>query len=82
MKIEGLADSRCCGCAACANACAAEAIKMAENREGFLYPVINHELCVGCGACIKKCPYELDTPALLEKNYDDYKKVLAGEVEV
>ena len=40
------------------------------------------ENCKHCGACIKKCPYELDTPALLEKNYDDYKKVLAGEVEV
>lgn len=56
MKIEGLADNRCCGCAACANACAAGAIKMAENREGFLYPVINHELCVGCGACDRACP--------------------------
>ena len=40
------------------------------------------ENCKHCGACRKKCPYELDTPALLEKNYDDYKKVLAGEVEV
>ena len=50
MKIEGLADSRCCGCAACANACAVGAISMAENQEGFLYPVINRERCVGCGA--------------------------------
>lgn len=56
MKIEGLADSRCCSCAACANACAAGAIRMAENQEGFLYPVINHELCVGCGACDRACP--------------------------
>ncbi len=40
------------------------------------------EGCKHCGACKKKCPYELDTPALLEKNYEDYKKVLAGEVEV
>ncbi len=37
------------------------------------------ETCLHCGACVKKCPYELDTPALLEKNVEDYKKVLAGE---
>lgn len=40
------------------------------------------ENCTGCGACMKKCPYELQTPKLLRKNYDDYKKVLAGEVKV
>lgn len=56
MKIEGLADSRCCGCAACANACAVGAISMIENQEGFLYPVINREMCVGCGACDRVCP--------------------------
>ena len=56
MKIEALADNRCCGCAACANACAAGAIRMAENHEGFLYPVVNHEMCIGCGACDRACP--------------------------
>ena len=56
MKIESLAESRCCGCAACANVCAVGAIRMAENQEGFLYPVINHELCVGCSACDRVCP--------------------------
>ena len=40
------------------------------------------EACLECGACKKKCPYELDTPNLLKKNYEDYKKVLAGEVKV
>ncbi len=40
------------------------------------------ESCVNCGACKSKCPYELDTPALLRANYEDYKKVLAGEVKV
>ncbi len=38
------------------------------------------EDCLHCGKCRSKCPYELDTPALLEKNYEDYKKILAGEV--
>ena len=40
------------------------------------------ETCLHCGQCSSKCPYGLDTPALLEKNYADYKKVLAGEVSV
>ena len=40
------------------------------------------ENCTGCGACKKKCPYELNTPELLKKNYEDYKKVLSGEVKV
>ena len=40
------------------------------------------EECVECHSCTKKCPYELDTPALLKKNYEDYKKVLAGEITV
>lgn len=40
------------------------------------------EDCVFCGQCLPKCPYELDIPSLLTKNYEDYKKVLAGEISV
>lgn len=40
------------------------------------------EDCLHCGKCRGKCPYELDTPALLEKNYEDYKRILAGEVQI
>ena len=40
------------------------------------------EGCLNCRKCVSKCPYELNTPELLKKNYEDYKKVLAGEVEV
>lgn len=40
------------------------------------------EECLHCGQCKGKCPYGLDTPTLLEKNYEDYKRVLAGEVSV
>ncbi len=31
--------------------------------------------CVNCGACSAKCPYGLDTPALLRRNYEDYLAV-------
>lgn len=40
------------------------------------------ENCLHCNQCMKKCPYELNTPELLKKNYEDYKKILAGEVQV
>lgn len=38
--------------------------------------------CLHCGKCASKCPYHLDTPALLEKNYADYRAILAGKVSV
>lgn len=37
------------------------------------------EDCLNCGQCAEKCPYGLDTPALLKKNYEDYKEILAGK---
>ena len=40
------------------------------------------ENCLHCNKCKSKCPYGLDTPALLQKNLEDYKKVLAGEVQI
>ena len=35
--------------------------------------------CLHCGRCKSKCPYGLDTPALLEKNLKDYEEILAGK---
>lgn len=40
------------------------------------------ETCLNCGQCKSRCPYELDTPALLKANYEDYMKVLSGKVRV
>ena len=37
------------------------------------------ENCLHCGKCKSKCPYNLDTPALLERNLKDYKEILAGK---
>ena len=37
------------------------------------------ENCLHCNKCKSKCPYGLDTPTLLQKNYEDYKRVLAVE---
>ena len=34
------------------------------------------EDCLHCGQCMKQCPYGLNTPELLAKNYEDYKTFL------
>lgn len=55
----------CTGCAACANICPVNAIKMVEDKNGFKFPQINEKLCTGCGLCYKKCPainFEFLTP--------------------
>ena len=38
--------------------------------------------CLECGQCKSKCPYGLDTPALLKQNLEDYENILAGKVKV
>lgn len=40
------------------------------------------EYCLNCNKCKSRCPYGLDTPALLKKNLEDYRNVLAGKVSV
>lgn len=40
------------------------------------------EECLHCNQCKSHCPYGLDTPTLLKRNYEDYKLVLSGEVQV
>lgn len=49
--------SQCCGCEACENACSHKAISMCEDEKGFLYPVVNEELCIDCGLCDKVCDF-------------------------
>lgn len=48
----------CCGCTACVNVCPANAIKMENDFEGFLYPIVDKEKCINCGLCDKTCPYK------------------------
>ncbi|ACV21693.1 aldo/keto reductase [Slackia heliotrinireducens] len=54
---------------------------------GWLTPEWQQEMakiedCLHCGQCASRCPYELDTPALLEKNLADYRNIIAGKVQV
>jgi len=46
----------CTGCNACYSACPVDAIRMEEDGEGFLRPVIDMETCTRCELCEKVCP--------------------------
>lgn len=40
------------------------------------------EDCLNCGQCAAKCPYGLDTPVLLKKNYEDYRAIVEGRTSI
>ena len=46
----------CCGCNACGDACAQQAISFKTDNEGFWYPEVDMAKCVDCGLCEKVCP--------------------------
>jgi coenzyme F420-reducing hydrogenase beta subunit len=46
----------CTGCGACLNKCPQNAISMAENNEGFIFPKIDAYSCSNCSICAKVCP--------------------------
>lgn len=54
-NITTISKNECCGCTACEMACTFGAISMLPDHEGFLYPIINNELCTNCGACLNIC---------------------------
>lgn len=65
--------TKCCGCGACVRICPRGAISMQEDREGFLYPVVDDKKCIKCGLCIKTCPI------LNSKKQDFVPKVYAAK---
>lgn len=58
--IRSIPPQRCCGCAACANACPKNAISMEEGAEGFVFPKLDPDTCISCGLCLKACPVSED----------------------
>ena len=91
-----LAGDFCRGCGYCMpcpvgimiNQCARMSLMLRRApSKNWLTPEMQAEMkkienCLHCNQCSSKCPYQLDTPSLLAKNYEDYKRVLAGEVTV
>ena len=47
---------KCCGCAACHAVCPAGAIKMAQDKDGFMQPNVDAAKCIDCRRCINVCP--------------------------
>lgn len=58
MYLNSYDVRECCGCSACEQICPHHCIKMSENSEGFLYPIIDHTKCIHCGLCERACPIE------------------------
>ena len=87
---EELAGDFCRGCGYCMpcpagieiNNCARMSLLLRRApKEGYLSKDWQEKMkkiedCLHCGKCKGKCPYGLDTPLLLEKNYEDYKTFL------
>ncbi|MFI3212211.1 MAG: aldo/keto reductase [Eubacteriales bacterium] len=49
------------------------AVNLSEEGQARMMKI---EECIKCGKCASKCPYNLDTPALLQKNLEEYKQTL------
>ncbi|MEE1172376.1 MAG: Coenzyme F420 hydrogenase/dehydrogenase, beta subunit C-terminal domain [Ruminococcus sp.] len=52
---------KCTGCSACFNTCTHKAIILAENQQGFLYPIVDETKCVKCNLCTQICPVNYPT---------------------
>ncbi len=93
---EQLAGNFCRGCGYCLpctadimiNQCARMSLMLRRApSKAWLTPQMQAEMakvqdCTECGVCMTRCPYGLDIPNLLKRNYEDYQRVLSGEVRV
>lgn len=66
---------QCTGCGACANACIHHAIDLKPDKCGYLYPVINNNICRDCGLCQRICP--VNNPP----EYQAIEKCFAGTLK-
>lgn len=69
--------SKCCGCCACVDVCAHQAISLKTDIEGFWYPVVDETKCVDCGLCNKVCP-ELNIADIKKNDYPQPAHTIAA----
>lgn len=55
-NISKVSAKECCGCTACYSICPLQCIVMKRREDGFLYPIIDSNICVNCGKCLTTCP--------------------------
>ncbi len=93
---EELSGSFCRGCGYCMpcpqgiqiNNCARTSLLLRRApSKAWLTPGWQAEMakigrCTHCNRCASRCPYGLDTPALLRANLEDYRRVLSGQTRV
>lgn len=73
MYLDTGDKTQCFGCEGCVQVCPKDAVSMAEDNEGFRYPVIDMEKCIGCSLCRRTCPY-----AHMPEKHEDNKYVFGG----
>ena len=49
--------NECCGCGACEQKCLQKAINLRKDKDGFLYPYIEKDMCTDCLVCHTICPF-------------------------
>lgn len=69
--------SKCCGCCACVDVCAHQAITLENDIEGFWYPHVDKDKCTDCGLCDKICP-ELHIDTLKKNDFPKPVKTIAA----
>lgn len=47
----------CNGCRNCEKVCPKNCIKLIEDMEGFIYPIVDETMCINCNLCEKVCVY-------------------------
>ena len=72
--------TKCTGCGACLNSCPVNAISMAEDEDGFIYPSVNLSLCINCGKCNQVCVMENDSLKTPLENKNYIREYYAGQL--
>lgn len=56
-NVVSFTKSECCGCGICERKCPKRIIRLQNDEEGFVYPLIDRkDECVHCGICVNSCP--------------------------
>lgn len=71
INIQNKVD--CCGCNACGDACAQDAITFKTDNEGFWYPEVDKDKCTDCHLCEKVCPILQIDKGFNTSNYEKPK---------
>lgn len=71
----------CCGCNACGDVCAHQAITFKTDNEGFEYPEVDKGKCVDCHLCENVCPI-INSKSLKNNEYEIPKCYVANHKNI